>query len=378
MAIISTGFLLGNYPELSLLELQTVLNRLGESAAPTLTLPNLAVSSNITCPPAALMALLGGTIKIGAVYDLPEIKIADTIIDHLKETQSHHAGFYSKAKDLPAKTLAQTVKAALRPELNLHFRLLDKPNFGAGVLSPWSDYLIFQKEDGNFTLFITTAVQNLAHWTAKDYKRPFVSPKNGMLPPKLARILVNLGLASKSPSQTSLYDPFCGSGTILLEALDLEVKRVFGSDSSQAQITASLANCVWFQQTFKSSPSTFTIKVQDVMSLEPQSLPQPVDTICFEGYLGPSTLMENQIANQAKGLTKFYHGVFKRLKPLLKPDGVIVAALPAYVTASSNLVTLKSLIDTCEKLGYTFIVPPLIVGRSHALIKREIYLLRTT
>jgi tRNA G10 N-methylase Trm11 len=188
-----------------------------------------------------------------------------------------------------------------------------------------------------------------------------------MLPPKIARMLVNVALPHDQ--NAVLFDPFCGSGTILAEALVLG-HQVIGSDISSKAVQDTTDNLEWLTHTSKLD-ARFEVIHQDVHHAQ---LPADVlaDAIVFEGYLGPPNIRTEQIANQLKGMSKLYLGAFKRLHPLVKTGGSIVAALPSYVV-NNELKTLDALIDRVGELGYTPILPVLEYGRPTATIKRRIY-----
>ena len=63
--------------------------------------------------------------------------------------------------------------------------------------------------------------------------KPYRDMRRGMLPPKLARSLVNLAIGAKSPSDMTILDPFCGTGTVLMEAMLLGT-HVVGTDLAPA------------------------------------------------------------------------------------------------------------------------------------------------
>ncbi|MEK7211830.1 MAG: hypothetical protein AAB731_04300, partial [Patescibacteria group bacterium] len=71
--------------------------------------------------------------------------------------------------------------------------------------------------DAGDKLFIgkTLAVQEFADYEFRDYGRPGRDPLSGMIPPKLAKMMLNLSGAEKD---SVILDPFCGSGTIITEA----------------------------------------------------------------------------------------------------------------------------------------------------------------
>ena len=74
---------------------------------------------------------------------------------------------------------------------------------------------------GHDKVFIgkTVAIQDIENYTKRDYERPARDAKTGMLPPKLAQIMINLGGLTKIDHdqeethavQHTLYDPFCAA-----------------------------------------------------------------------------------------------------------------------------------------------------------------------
>ena len=59
-------------------------------------------------------------------------------------------------------------------------------------------------------------------------RKPFFHPS--ALQPKIARCMVNLSRVKVDNINGHIYDPFCGTGTILIEAGLIGVKKIFGSD----------------------------------------------------------------------------------------------------------------------------------------------------
>jgi tRNA G10 N-methylase Trm11 len=68
----------------------------------------------------------------------------------------------------------------------------------------------------------------------------------GMLPPKLARMMINL-----TKNNTAIYDPFCGLGTVLIEALHMGRIHILASDISEAMVSATEKNTHEFIETEK-------------------------------------------------------------------------------------------------------------------------------
>lgn len=65
----------------------------------------------------------------------------------------------------------------------------------------------------------------------------------GMMPPKLVQMMINLAIIgqniTKSKNPIVIYDPFCGLGTTLIEAANMGIKHVFGSDISRDMVDSS-------------------------------------------------------------------------------------------------------------------------------------------
>ena len=65
----------------------------------------------------------------------------------------------------------------------------------------------------------------------------------GMMPPKLVQIMINLAIGQQNIQRTtnpiSIYDPFCGLGTTLIEAANMGINRVYGSDLSSDMVRST-------------------------------------------------------------------------------------------------------------------------------------------
>jgi len=248
---------------------------------------------------------------------------------------------------------------------------MDNALASAGILTKSSEYLVTEHLSMPKVLK-AVAAQNLDHWTDKDYGRPMVDPHSGMLPPKIARMMVNLSLSVSPKNDLIVYDPFCGSGTILVEALDLGCS-VFGSDISQKAAHNSGVNTEWFLNKY-GRPGTSLIIQKDVHHVSVNDFPAAADAIVFEGYLGPPNLDPLNVDNIVKGLEKMYRGVFKNLLPFLKPSGTLVCALPEFVVRG-GVKNLDKVIDWSASLGYT-LTGRFTYGRPQAVVRRAIYVLQ--
>ena len=111
----------------------------------------------------------------------------------------------------------------------------------------------------------TAAVQNIDEWSRRDRSKPYADRKKGMLPPKVARMMVNMGLGMLQREQQTqiplLLDPFCGSGTIAMEALLSDCDVIAGDLDSDA-VHGTRQNLDWLN-TVQPFDGTYAVVHQD-------------------------------------------------------------------------------------------------------------------
>lgn len=267
----------------------------------------------------------GGVIKIGEV-------INEGIIEFLKSSNQTKIDFgISDYGNDPARWRddAKEIKRELQ-ELGIKTRFI-LPKRGEKTLSSvvvkkqfLTEFLIFKD-----VVAKTIWVQDFEDWGLRDYGRPATSSHIGMLPPKVARMMVNIAGPGK------ILDPFCGVGTILAEAQD-----AIGSDINSAQIEKTRKNLAWLGK-------KFPLQVADARKV----IVPPVDAIVTEPFLGP--------ANQPV-LEQLYYDCFKHWQTILKPDGKVVIATPFPL-------------DTAKLMGYSILGGPFMYFRPQAIVKRYIW-----
>lgn len=248
----------------------------------------------------AMQATLGGITKCGEIID--EIPVKDLNGEYIAELMEQrprasriiygltvYGGNAGQQK--AHRHLALEVKKALKGRGRSSRWMSGKGN---EAISPAAieklelttegyDFVIVIHQD-KATIGLTKAVQNADSWSERDFGKPFRDALNGMLPPKLARMMVNIAKPKKT-----LLDPFCGSGTVLMEAAVIHPElTLFGSDLEQRQIHGAKRNIDWMQERTMIRPEhkdriqLFTSPVQNVSS----HIHEKVDAIVTEGYLG--------------------------------------------------------------------------------------------
>lgn len=197
----------------------------------------------------------------------------------------------------------------------------------------------------------TVWIQDLEAFNKRDYSRPAADAKRGLLPPKLARVMVNL--AGVKPG-ARIYDPFCGSGTVLMEAA-LTGYASLGSDISPHAVSDTKRNLAWLKDEFQAT-KTATVKVADA------SAPLPfkdIDAIVTEGYLGHPVRQGTtfaEILSEEKIVTSLTGQFLDRARKSLKSGGRLVITLPIWKLPYSGDRRLN-VIDQASELGYTVIRP---------------------
>jgi len=223
----------------------------------------------------------------------------------------------------------------------------------------------------------TVAIQDIAAYTARDQARPKRDARVGMLPPKLAQIIINLSAGQKE-SNGLLLDPFCGTGVIIQESL-LMGYEAYGTDLEPRMVEYTKTNLEWLKQTHSVSEG-FTIEVGDATNYEWQ---QPIDLIACETYLGrpfaisPKPEVLNEVIRDVDTIIKkFLKNVAKQTKPGFR----MCIAVPAWKLQNGfrHLPVLDQLTD----LGYTRLSfvhvrnDQLIYHRPEQIVARELIVLQ--
>ena len=214
------------------------------------------------------------------------------------------------------------------------------------------------------TLLKTIWVHDFEHWIAKDRNMPRVNAKAGMLPPKIARSMVNL-LPIDIESGKTLVDPFCGSGRVLVEASELGY-TVKGADISNEQVDDTKTNLKYLNIDGE-------VKVHDAVHLS--EIYKDVDAIVTEPFLGKPNIRPDESRYVAPGLEKLYLGALKDWQRVLKPGGYVVMVFPILPGVKTEYKT-SQVIDDKHLLGYNQLTRGLVYSRPEADIKREIVILQ--
>jgi len=376
-------FFFGRSPELSFAELSAFVPTLKKNdvGASINAVPVFIDGREIAIPD--LLAILGGTTRIGrAVNKLPAItpqEIAHALSKPASSSVTFGLSSFSSDFKVTNQFLSEVKRILAGTSHHVRFIL---PRHGetlstAGLGGEVQELCVIGKT-GNFTLSQTIAAQPIDQWVSRDIRRPYIDAKRGMLPPKVARMMVNIGFGNDSRGKT-LLDPFCGMGTIAMESF-LRGVRTIASDLSVEVVEKAKKNIATLKDTKEVPPVSF--HTSDATHVSSFLLDQKIDVVVTEPFMGTAKLGEgkifksSEIRNIMKGLEKLYIGCLREWKSILTDRGVVVIALPE-IDWNARSYGVKKVIDRCEMYGYTKVLGPLPYSRPQAVVRRMIYVLKT-
>ncbi len=372
-----TLFILGREPELSAAELEAVVPRW--SAKVVVLSPEAALMAHKQPLPDRAIDRLGGSVKQIQVIDRwPTVNDpAETIRQRC--TADWLGQFFPEGRIEFGVSVYGAAARQSRAATQRHFLTLKKylhaagravrlviskePQLSAvtvqrnGLLKRGKEF-VFVLHDNELFVGTTTAVQDYRAYGLRDYGRPASNAKAGMLPPKLAQIMLNI--AQVRPDDL-LLDPFCGSGTVLQEAALMGVKALHGSDADQRAVKDSQENIRWLFKEFPNPRADVEILRRD--SREVSVKPTVIVT---EPYLGQPLRGHEPLSwleQQARDLEKLYLQCFQHWCKHLRPGSRVVMIWPEYV---SGRTTVKLNLD--KAVAGLGLRPAPLISRSAAQV----------
>jgi tRNA G10 N-methylase Trm11 len=231
--------------------------------------------------------------------------------------------------------------------------------------------------DGRKTILAQTIfVQDIDAYAARDQARPARDARIGMLPPKLAQIMINF----TNPAVNSvILDPFCGTGVVLQEALLMGLS-VIGSDINPRMVEFTHKNLSWLEKNFEQlSNSKTEVLLRDATAAKWIG---SINAVVSEVYLGrplakvPSTEELYKIAGDVNTiLKKFLINISGQLQPGTK----LCLAVPSWRT-KNGFVSLP-ILDHLTDMGYnqldfkTALRKDLIYFREDQIVARQLIIL---
>lgn len=215
------------------------------------------------------------------------------------------------------------------------------------------ELLVIRARNGKVIIAESTGSQNITAYAKRDQGRPKRDAFVGMLPPKLAQIMVNLASEStlelNSDVKRRVLDPFCGTGVILQEAA-LMGYAVYGTDLSDKMIDFSRINLEWLADSHHLTIES-TLQADDAMEAHWNA---PIDAVACEGYLGqpfsapPSPAKLDQVRKNCNHIMVSF---LQNIANQLAPGTPLCVGVPAWRSTSGDFTHLP-LIAQLEQLGY--------------------------
>ena len=447
--------ILGRQPDISLAELEAVYGvaQVRQVSAQVATV----VTDTID------LSALGGTTKIGKVITtlpLKRLRDADLFTDVSKDIVHHHIdawrgvnhkitlGISAYNLDVPPRLVQKTgliLKSALKKH-SVSLRLVPNDDTALSTavshnnklgLSDNKVELMVVKTGTDIIIAESRGAQNITAYARRDHGKPKRDAFVGMLPPKLAQIMINLALGPQqqssrvaklpetsaqarvsdersslrvedclnevSPADTkemneeetrsaeavsdnfgnedttaytpTILDPFCGTGTVLQEAL-LQGYSVLASDLSDKMVDYTQQNLDWIVRSHRHTGTILNISQADATT---HTWPHAsaVDAVVCETYLGqpfsapPSPAKLKEVVGNCNHIISSF---LKNIHPQLRPGTPLCIAVPAWRGSDSHFTHLPLTRDLA-KLGYTLKRPPLVYSRPDQVVARELLVL---
>lgn len=247
--------------------------------------------------------------------------------------------------------------------------------------------LIFIRDANQTIVAQNIAEQDIESYAKRDQNRPKRDARIGMLPPKLAQIIINLAVGpvghadpacepGKYQAKTVL-DPFCGSGVILQEAL-LMGYDVVGGDNDRRMVEYANINLKWLLKDRRVG-GQYKIELADATKALWATSP---DIVACETYLGRPFSMEPPAAvlqEVIQDVNTIHKKFLRNLANQTKPGFRMCLATAAWRT--KNGFKRLPILDQLEELGYNRVSfvhsssDDLIYHRESQIVARELVIL---
>jgi len=409
-----TFFALGSNPTLSISEIGAVLgHNLDYSQASS----EILLLDEIKAGLGTLQNRVAGIIKtgqiIGSMPKLSKEELADFLFAYCYEYGREKKTYFgisiynldnptlAKQLQLGYKALGLEIKKRLKESgQSARFVTGRDPALSSvivktnNLLESGGEFVLIATKDG-IQIGQTQSVQDFKDWSDRDFGKPKRDPKRGMLPPKLARMMCNLGMSgSPITDRRSILDPFCGVGTVLIEAILLGFNQLIGTDIDQKAIADTEKNLNWFSREFDLQLPETRLETCPAQELgDTLTGVDPINTVVTEPYLGPLQKGQEtaqEIKKTVNELTSLYIESFQSIAKLLNKEAQVVIVLPVFTVNNEEIYI--PVIKELEQIGFHLIDPVpkstpkelnkktprngILYFRPHQLVAREILVFR--
>ncbi len=323
---------------------------------------------------------LGGALKVAKILDespldylsqLPEGKITLGVSDYSpKATQKSAWTLALKYKNLlkrhgrnvrliPGKSATISTATAHHNQLGEKLNHIEVIKFG-----------------DQFATSVGT--QNITSYAKRDQARPARDAFVGMLPPKLAQILINL--ATGGAEKGRLLDPFCGTGVVLQEA-SLMGYQVYGTDLSDKMIRYSERNLSWLAGRYSEISEKPLLEEGDATTHQWKPSPDFVASEIYLGHPMSQPPVEIKFRTEKESAEALLSSFLKNIGNQIGSGATLALAIPAWLRPNGKYSGLD-IIDRLDDLGYNLTkyryatYDDLLYYREGQIVARQIIVLR--
>ena len=240
-----------------------------------------------------------------------------------------------------------------------------------------TDFIIL-RVDNRYRIGVTAYIPNAVEFRTRSNERPVVSSQIS-ISSRLAKVLFNLAGLSKGET---MLDPFCGSGTILSEAI-VEGVNCIGIDKNPIRVANTKRNLQWIASTSKGKLGSYSLKVGDATNLE--SLldgKTPVDAVVTEPILLPRIVYTPRLEKarrMVRNASRLYSESLYSIAAVVRTGGRVVMVAPSLRTSEKRDVSVD--LQDLEEIGLRAFHPakfsleyPVRIGHENTKwIRRLIY-----
>lgn len=386
--------ILGRQPELSIAELE---GRFGSDAVTPFSSDAAMIETE-----SFDIQQLGGVQKAGRVIAELELapwdRLSRDIVQRYARTLTGDGkltvgvSVYGR-RDIDSRAVGRTglaLKHALKKKVR-SVRLV--PNDGPALSTATSHHNKLGLADNKLEIIVvygpksvivadSTGSQNISAFAARDQGRPKRDAFVGMLPPKLALMMLNMSGITATPSPDkadpkTILDPFCGTGVVLQEAALLGF-NVYGTDLAEKMVDYSRLNLEWLSV----KHAIGSVKIEPGDAIEHTWQP-PIHAVVAETYLGQpfsAPPAPDKLEKVRRNVDHIVGRFLENLAPQIEPGTPLCLAVPAWRDGSGRLTHL-SVLKKLDSLGYTWQqkthvdVQRLVYFREDQVVARELLLL---
>lgn len=279
-------------------------------------------------------------------------------------------GFKASARDiqktgiiLKSKLKESGVSLRLVPNAEPALNTATSHHNKLGLADNKVEIIVVRASGGAVIIAESVGSQNITALAERDQGRPKRDAFVGMLPPKLARMMVNLTgvTASRAPApdtgekrhhanahNPTLLDPFCGTGVVLQEAA-LMGFNVVGTDLAPKMVEYSAANMQWLRDKYH-LVNDITVYEGDAMTTK---WAESIDAVACESYLGqpfsapPSPTKLTEVRGNCNHIISEF---LRNISDQLEPGTPLCVAVPAWRSAEGTFTHLP-LVDQLGEFG---------------------------